>query len=57
MPIVPLSQPCLFRTVISVGVLNFQPKHADDCIIEILSCGLHVMYNKRGPQLSYDWLL
>ena len=39
------------------GFFNFPRKHADVRIIEILSCGLHVTYYNRRPQLSYEWLL
>ena len=54
------SDPCIktFQTcVIISSLVQINIKLPQKSIIEILSCGMYVTYNNRGPQLSYDWLL
>ena len=47
----------IFVIYICGGSLISSENTLMSAIIEMLSCGLHVAYNKRGPQLSYDRLL
>ena len=54
------SDPCIktFQTcVIISSLVQTNIKLPQEPIIEILSCGMYVTFNNRGPQLSYDWLL